>query len=162
VEIVAERVAAALDGLSQYPYVAGRLPRRGAGGPLGVVLVNRGSRARYDDGSRLRELVALAAARLDVPVAPAQAENTPRTIEVAARELHAAGARRIVVVPYLHHPGKVLFTNIIPAIDRAGAEHPDTRFYLAWTLCVDDRLVDLCVRRIAEAGLVVPALSAAV
>ncbi len=153
IDIIAERVAGALDGVCQYPYVARRLPRRGVDGPLGVVLVNRGSRRRYDDGSRLRELVDRTAARLGVPVEPAQAENSAQTIEVAARSLYAAGARRIVVVPYLHHPGKVLFVNVIPAIDRAGAEHPDARFYLAWTLCVDDRLVDLCVQRIGETGL---------
>lgn len=153
IDLIAERVAGALEGLCQYPLVAGRLPRRGATGPLGVVLVNRGSRRRYDDGARLRELAALTAARLGALVEPAQAENSAQTIEVAARALHAAGARRIVIVPYLHYPGKVLFVDVIPAIDRAGAEHPDARFCLAWTLCVDDRLVELCLRRIAETGL---------
>jgi sirohydrochlorin ferrochelatase len=152
IQIVAERVAGALDGLCQYPYVGGRLPRRGQAGPLGVVLVNRGSRRQYDDGARLRELVERTSARLGVPVRPAQAENSEQTIEVAADELYAAGARRIVVLPYLHHPGKVLFVNVIPAIDRAARAHPDCRFTLAWTLCVDDRLVDLCAERIAEAG----------
>jgi sirohydrochlorin cobaltochelatase len=156
IEIIAERVAGALDGLCQYPYVAGRLPRRGQSGPLGVVLVNRGSRQQYDDGARLRELVDRTAARLGVPVRPAQAENSAQTIEVASAELVAAGARRIVVVPYLHHPGKVLFVNIIPAINRAGQTHPDCRFTLAWTLCVDDRLVDLCAQRIAEAAARLP------
>jgi sirohydrochlorin cobaltochelatase len=151
IEIIAERVAGALDGLCQYPYVAGRLPRRGATGPLGVILVNRGSRRQYDDGARLRELTARAEARLAAPVRPAQAENSEQTIERAADELAALGARRIVVVPYLHHPGKVLFADVIPAIARAGQAHPDCRFALAWTLCVDDRLVDLCVQRIAEA-----------
>lgn len=150
IDIITERVAGALDGLCQYPYVAGRLPRRGQTGPLGVVLVNRGSRRQYDDGSRLRELADRTAARLGVPVRPAQAENSEQTIEAATAELVAAGARRIVVVPYLHHPGKVLFADIIPAINRAGQAHPDCRFVLAWTLCVDDRLVDLCVQRLAE------------
>lgn len=160
IEMIAERVAGALDGLCQYPYVGGRLPRRGATGPVGVVLVNRGSRKRYDDGGRLNELARRAAERLGAPVEPAQAENSEQTIEVAARALHAAGARRIVVVPYLHYPGKVLFVNVIPAINRAAEEHPDTRFALAWTLCADDRLVEVCVQRIAEIGSIEQAVMA--
>ncbi|MCC6626499.1 MAG: hypothetical protein IT340_03740 [Chloroflexi bacterium] len=159
IDLIAERVVAALDGLCQYPLVAGRLPRRGVAGPLGVVLVNRGSRRQYDDGERLRTLAARAEALLGVPVRPAQAENSERTIEVAADELATLGARRIVVVPYLHYPGKVLFADIIPAIGRAGIAHPHSRFVLAWTLCVDDRLIDVCVTRITESACA-PALTA--
>jgi sirohydrochlorin cobaltochelatase len=151
IELIAQRVAGALDGVCQYPFVAGQLPRRGTSGALGIILVNRGSRAEYDDGSRLRELVGRTEARLGLPVRPAQAENSDQTIEAAADVLVALGVQRIVVVPYLHHPGKVLFANVIPAIDRAGQAHPTCRFMLAWTLCVDDRLVDLCVQRINEA-----------
>lgn len=152
ISIIAERVEGALIGLCQYPLVAGRLPVRRASGPHGVIVVNRGSRAEYDDGRRLQQLAKLTAERLGAPVEAAQAEYSQQTIEVAARRLVAAGVRQIVVVPYLHHPGKVLFVNILPAIERASQAHPATRFLLAWTLCVDDRLVDLCVARIAAAG----------
>lgn len=152
IDVVADRVDDALRGLGQVALVGGRLPVRGEGGRLGVILVNRGSRARYDDGSRLRALCGLLQDRLGgAPVEPAQAERSPElTIENAARRLVEAGCERIVVAPYLHFPGKVLTVNVIPAVNRAAAAHPSRRFYLASTLCLDDRIVDVCVSRIAD------------
>lgn len=159
IEHVAGRVRGALRGLSQYLPVAGRLPSTRDRGRLGVVLCNRGSRRRFDPGDRLRELRALLQVRLrqefpDALVEPAQAENSDVTIEVATRALVAAGAARIVVVPYLHYPGKVLFADVGPAVRRAQAEHPAVKLYLAWTLCVNDATIDVCVDRIRETGLI--------
>lgn len=157
VEHVAQRVEGALRGLCQYKPVAGRLPSVRDRGTVGVVLCNRGSRRQYDPGDRLRELCAALAARLGpgALVEPAQAENGGEdlTIEAAARRLVAAGAVRVVVVPYLHFPGKVLFVNIAPAVQRAQAEHPGAKFYLAWTLCANDAAIDICVDRILQTGL---------
>lgn len=163
IEHVAGRVAGALRGLSQCLPVAGRLPDVRARGRLGVVVCNRGSRRQYDPGDRLRELCDRLRARLardepDVLIEPAQAENSEVTVEVAARRLVAAGARRVVVVPYLHFPGKVLAVNIVPAVRRAQAEYPAATFYLAWTLCVNDPTIDICVDRIRETGLLAPPL----
>lgn len=161
VEHVAGRVEGALRGLCQYLPIAGRLPSTRDRGRVGVVLCNRGSRQEFDAGERLEELCARLGARLglDALVEPAQAENSQLTIEVAARRLVAAGAERVVVVPYLHFPGKVLFVNVGPAVRRAQEEHPGAKFYLAWTLCVNDAAIDICVDRIHETGLVVtPAL----
>jgi sirohydrochlorin cobaltochelatase len=155
---VARLVEGALRGLCQYQPVAGRLPSTRDRGRIGVVLCNRGSRQRYDPGDRLRELCARLGARLgpDALVEPAQAENGGEdlTIEAAARRLVSAGAGRIVVVPYLHFPGKVLFVNIAPAVRNAQAEHPMAKFYLAWTLCANDAAVEICAERILETGLV--------
>lgn len=150
IDLLADRVDEALRGLGQLQPVGGRLPVRGEDGAIGVVLVNRGSRARYDDGSRLRELCARLGDRLGgVPVEPAQAERSEElTIERATARLVAAGCERIVVAPYLHFPGKVLTVNVIPAVNRAAAAHPGHRFYLASTLCVDDRCVEICADRI--------------
>jgi sirohydrochlorin ferrochelatase len=152
IDVAAERIEEALRGIGQVWPVGGRLSRVGEGGALGVVLVNRGSRARYDDGARLRELAGLLATRLgNVPVEPAQAENSRElTIESAADRLVGAGCARIVVAPYLHFPGKVLTVNVLQAVNRAAAAHPDRHFYLARTLCVDDRIVDVCLDRIAS------------
>ena len=61
-----------------------------------------------------------------------------------------AGCARIVVAPYLHFPGKVLTVNVLQAVNRAAAAHSDRHFYLARTLCVDDRIVDVCLDRIAS------------
>ena len=156
IEHVAERVEGALRGLCQYKPVAGRLPSTRDRGRVGVVLCNRGSRKQFDPGERLEELCARLRRRLGpgALVEPAQAENSELTIEVASRNLVAAGAERVVVVPYLHFPGKVLFVNVAPAVRRAQAEHPTAKFYLAWTLCVNDAAIDICVERILETGLV--------
>ncbi len=158
VEHVAGRVEGALRGLCQYKPVAGRLPSTRDRGRVGVVLCNRGSRKRYDAGERLEELCARLRARLgpEALVEPAQAENgePDLTIEVASRNLVAAGVERVVVVPYLHFPGKVLFVNIGPAVRRAQEEHPAAKFYLAWTLCVNDAAIDILVDRVRETGLV--------
>lgn len=158
VDLLAERVAEALRGLGQLLPVGGRLPVRGEGGRLGVILVNRGSRARYDDGSRLREICRCLSDRLDgVPVEPAQAERSPElTIGSAAARLVDRGCERIVVAPYLHFPGKVLTVNVIPAINLAAAAHPSQRFYLASTLCVDDRIVEVSAGRVMTSIHAVP------
>lgn len=153
---VAGRVDGALRGLSQYKPVAGRMPSTRDRGRVGVVLCNRGSRKRYDAGDRLLELCARLRARLgpDALVEPAQAERSELTVEAASRALVAAGAERIVVVPYLHFFGKVLNMNIAPAVRRAQEEHPTAKFYLAQTLCVNDAAVDILVDRVLETGLV--------
>ena len=155
IEHVAGRVEGALRGLCQYLPIAGRLPSTRDRGRVGVVLCNRGSRKQFDPGDRLEELCARLRARLgpDALVEPAQAENSEVTIEVASRRLVAAGAERVVVVPYLHFPGKVLFVNVGPAVRRAQDEHPRAKFYLAWTLCVNDPTIDICVERVLETGL---------
>lgn len=152
IDLLAQRVAEALAGLGQLLPIGGRLPVRGEPGRLGVIVVNRGSRARYDDGSRLREICRLLRQRLGgVPVEPAQAERSVElTIQNAASRLVAAGGERIVVLPYLHFPGKVLTVNVIPAVNQAAARHPGVRFYLASTLCVDDRLIEVCVDRLQQ------------
>lgn len=158
IEHVARHVAGALRGRSQYLPIAGRLPSTLDGGRLGVVLCNRGSRKQFDPGDRLVELCRRVRDRLSVEYAgvlvePAQAENSELTVETAARTLAANGARRIVVTPYLHFPGKVLFQDIGPAVRRAQAEHPNVKFYLAWTLCANDAAIDICVERLREAGV---------
>jgi sirohydrochlorin cobaltochelatase len=152
VAYVAERVTGALDGRSQCLPVATRLPSRRDRGRVGVIVCNRGSRRQYDAGGRLRDLCARLQVHLggDTLVEPAQAEygEPDLTIEAAASRLVEAGARRVVVVPYLHFPGKVLAVNIVPATRRAQATHPAAKFLLAWTLCVNDAALDICVERI--------------
>ncbi len=155
IEAVAERVQGALQGTAQFQSV---LPVRGAGGPLGVVLVNRGSRKRYDPGTRLEALAQALRERLgpQALVAPAQAENSVVTVEAAGRALIAQGALRLVVAPYLHFPGKVLADNVIPDVRRLRGDYPAVRVHLASTLCADDRLVEICFDR-ARAALAGPA-----
>jgi sirohydrochlorin ferrochelatase len=152
-ELVAQRVRDALDGTSQYLPAHG-LARRGASGRLGVVLVNRGSRKQWDPGDRLEALATLVRDQLgsDTLVEVAQAENSERTIEVAADALVAAGARRIVVAPYLHFVGKVLVKDVIPALERSRIAHPDVQYCLAWTLCVNQTGIDILDERVRDSG----------
>jgi sirohydrochlorin ferrochelatase len=150
IDVVVERIEGALQGTAQFQAV---LPRRGAGGRLGVVLVNRGSRKRYDPGTRLAEMAQMLRLRLgaEALVEAAQAENSPITVAAAGRALIAQGARRLVVAPYLHFPGKVLADNVIPDVQGLRHDFPEVRVYLASTLCADDRLVDICRDRAEEA-----------
>ena len=158
IAVAADRVCEALQGVGQLlPTAGGRLPRRDATGRVGVVLVNRGVRRQYDDGSSLAELCRLLRDALgttlgaDTLVEPALAENSPQTVEAAAARLVALGAARVVVLPYLHFPGKVLATSVAPATERARAANPGFNHYLASTLCVDDRIIAVCEERIRAA-----------
>jgi sirohydrochlorin cobaltochelatase len=152
---VASQVRGALRGICQYKPVAGRFPSSRDTGRLGVVLCNRGSRQEFDPGDRLRLLCWLLRDELggDTLVEPAQAEYSVTTIEVATERLIEAGAERVVVVPYLNFPGKVLFVNVAPATQRAQAEHPGVPIYLAPTLCVNQPAIEICVERVLETGL---------
>jgi sirohydrochlorin ferrochelatase len=102
----------------------------------------------------LRQLATLVGVELGdgTLVEVAQAENSTRTIEVAADALVALGARRIVVAPYLHFIGKVLSQNVVPALERSRQTHPAVQFTLAWTLCVNDTAIDILGERVRAAG----------
>ncbi|HVC79130.1 MAG TPA: CbiX/SirB N-terminal domain-containing protein [Chloroflexota bacterium] len=152
-QLVARRVADALLGTSQYLPAHG-LVRRGAGGRLGVVVVNRGSRAKWDSGARLEGLAALVRDELggDTLVGVAQAENSTNTIEAASDSLVSRGARRIVVAPYLHFIGKVLSKDVVPALERSRTAHPEVQFCLAWTLCVNETAIAILSERVRATG----------
>lgn len=157
IAVAADRVRAALNGAGQPSATAGHPPRHDEYGHVGVVLVNRGVRPQYDDGSRLNELCLLLRNALSEPlgaqtlVEPALAENSPQTVEATAASLIAQGAQRVVVLPYLHFPGKVLLESVVPATERAQAAHLDIPHVLAQTLGVDDRIAAVCEERIRAA-----------
>lgn len=152
VALAAQRGREALTGLGYHRPFAGRLAVRRSAEPLGVIVVNRGSRAEFDPGERLQIIAARVGALLDaVAAAPAHAEYARPTLVESAEAVVRAGARQVVVVPYLHFPGKVLFDNVVGDLERAARAHPAVRFTLARTLCLDARLVDICIDRIAEA-----------
>lgn len=158
VALAVERAREALAGLGYHRPFGGRLVARRSDAPLGVIVVNRGSRAEFDAGERLRTLAARVGAALGgVAAAPAHAEYASPTIAESVAAVVRAGARRVVVVPYLHFPGKVLFDNVVVDLERAARTYPAVRFTLARTLCLDPRLVAVCVDRIAAAlGRIAP------
>lgn len=130
------------------------LPRMGED-KLGVIVVNRGSHRQYDPGIRLRQLVSLVRGRLGegVLVEPAHAEYASPTIEEAASGLVGWGARLIVVVPYILFPGKVLYDNILPAVEGCRRKYSGAAFLVAETLGVDDRMVDIAAERVRAGGV---------
>ena len=122
----------------------------------GVVMVVRGSRPLYDSGENLQKLVTGVASIYhgNVPVEPAQAQFGFPTMEAAIASLAHSRVEVIVVVPYLLFPGKVLYDNIQPAIERARTTYPHIQFLLTDTLGVDDRMMDVAMDRLREVGVV--------
>lgn len=123
---------------------------------IGIVLVVRGSRPLFDSGEHLHRLVAGIADIYhgQVRVEPAQAQFGFPTIEAAIASLAERKAGVVVMVPYLLFPGKVLYDNIIPAINRARETYPNVQFILTQTLGVDDRMIDIALDRLREVGVV--------
>lgn len=123
---------------------------------IGIVLVVRGSRPLYDSGENLHRLVSGLedTYRGQVHVEPAQAQFGFPTIEAAIASLAERKVEIIVIVPYLLFPGKVLYDNIVPAVDRARETYPNICFILTQTLGVDDRMIDVALDRIREVGVV--------
>lgn len=121
----------------------------------GIVLVVRGSQPRYDPGENLCRLAAGLEDiyRGKVPVNPAQAQFGLPTIENAISSIIKREVEEIIVVPYLLFPGKVLYDNIIPAVDRAREMYPHVSFVLTPTLGVDDRMIDITLDRLREVGV---------
>jgi len=122
----------------------------------GIVLVVRGSRPLYDSGENLYKLVT---GMVDVyggkvRVEPAQAQFGFPTIEAAIASVVRQNVEVVVVVPYLLFPGKVLYDNIQPAVERAKESYPHIQFRLAKTLGVDDRMIDIALDRLREVGVV--------
>ncbi len=142
-DLVVEKINAALSN-------QGLRPSRGE---LGVVFVNRGSRLHIDPGAKLRRIASDLERKLGglAKVHHAQAEYASPTIKEASANLVASGCNVIVVMPYIFFPGKVLNDNIRPGMESAQKDHPNTRFIMAGTLGVDDRLVKVALKRAEEA-----------
>jgi sirohydrochlorin ferrochelatase len=153
IELCTERAAMALAGRALRWPDARRymLEQRG----VGIVLAARGSQPRYDPGIR-RDCLALwisMALGDGVQVRGCQAEYASPSVPEAIDALAAAGVQRVVVLPYLFFPGKVLYDNVIPDTERSRGRHPGLDIRVADTLGVDDRLIDLALTRAWDAAL---------
>ncbi|MBI4288734.1 MAG: sirohydrochlorin chelatase [Chloroflexi bacterium] len=144
VQMVKERVEAALVDVG----------RRGPG-TAGTILVTRGTPLEYGSADGLFELAVRVSAVYDgsMRVEPAQAQFASPTMESAARSLVEAGAEVVAVVPYLLFPGKVLYDNILPAVEAARHNYRNVEFRVAQTLGVDERLIDITLDRLREVGV---------
>ena len=117
----------------------------------GVILVRRGSRPEYDSGEELLELAKDISRRTGFPVEPAQAQFGYPTIAEAIQSLNMRSPDKIIVMPYLFFPGKVLYDNIIVDVNKARESYPHVEFCITSTLGVDDRLVDIARDKIQNA-----------
>ncbi len=151
VEICAERIAHALSG-ERMPF-SEALPYLLEQREVGVSLVARGSQPKYDPGTNRDRLAQLIDTALGsgVQVCAAQAEYASPTVPETIDALVEAGARKLVVLPYLFFPGKVLFDNIIPDLENGRRRHPRVDFRLTETLGVDDRMIAMVLDRAWEA-----------
>jgi sirohydrochlorin ferrochelatase len=84
-------------------------------------------------------------------VRPAYLELTEPSIPDAIDREVAEGARRIVLVPYFLHVGNHTRRDLPRLLAEARERHPGVDLVLADHLGIDERLVDLVVRRASAA-----------
>ena len=118
----------------------------------GIIIVDHGS--RRDESNRILERVAELFGqrfheRYDI-VEPAHMELAEPSIATAYARCVERGAGRVVVCPFFLGPGKH-WTQDIPALTAAAAaKFPHSRYHVAQTLGIDDLMLDLLDKRIAE------------
>ncbi|BDE07189.1 hypothetical protein WPS_24650 [Vulcanimicrobium alpinum] len=95
-----------------------------------IVLAGHGSRSA-EANAALEALAAQVAARLGSPVVPGFLEMTEPTIPAAIDGAVAAGARRVVVLPYFLHPGMHVRRDLVEIVEAARARHPGVTFELS-------------------------------
>jgi sirohydrochlorin ferrochelatase len=118
----------------------------------GIIIVDHGS--RQAESNRLLEEVATRFAgrfpRQYSIVEPAHMELAEPTIAAAYTRCVERGATRVIVCPFFLGPGKH-WTQDIPRLAAQAAKwHPHTTFCVAHTLGIDDLLLDLLAKRIAQ------------
>jgi sirohydrochlorin ferrochelatase len=117
-----------------------------------ILLVDHGSR-RPEANDQLREVAARLRARdPDRVVRIAHLELAKPTIAEGIADCVAAGAREIVVHPYLLAPGRHSRDDIPAEAERAARQHPGVRVRVSAPLGLHEKLVDVVLERIEEAG----------
>lgn len=117
-----------------------------------VLLVDHGSR-REEANSQLDALAERVRARLpDRFVQLAHMELAEPSIEQGVDACVAAGAQEIVVHPYFLGPGSHTRDDIPRLVAEATARHAGLRVAISEPLGLHDKLVDVVLARIEEAG----------
>ncbi len=115
------------------------------------VVLGHGSRA--PEASGLLEWVAQRlAARTGCLALPASLQFNRPTLTDCCRELAAQGARRIVIVPYFLYEGNHMQRDIPAQLAALRAELAGVELVLAAPLGADERLIEVLVKRILDAG----------
>ena len=127
-------------------------PTPSASPPLGIIIVDHGSRLEQSNqmlAQVARQFAERFAQRFAI-VEPAHMEIAQPSIADAYRACCQRGAQRIVVVPFFLGPGKH-WTRDIPRLAAAAAQDfPHSTFLVAPTLGIDNLILDLLAKRIAE------------
>jgi sirohydrochlorin ferrochelatase len=118
--------------------------------PRAILLVDHGS--RVDAANLLVAEVAdlLRARHPEAIVEIAHMEIASPTIAEGIARCVAAGAEEIAVHPYFLGPGRHTRESIPALVESAQADHPGIAIRITEPLGLDDRLVDVIERRIAE------------
>lgn len=122
-----------------------------AQGPVGVVIVDHGSR-KAESNEMLLEFAALyrrVTARTLVEVA--HMELAEPTIEQAVGRCVAAGARRVIVAPYFLSRGRHVQHDIPELVAAAAAAHPEVECVIAEPIGIDSLMAQLIENRVAAA-----------
>jgi len=117
-----------------------------------LVLVDHGSR-RPEANAQLDALAERVRARVsDRFVQVAHMEQASPSIEQAVAACVAAGAEEIVVHHYFLGPGNHTRVDIPRLVGEAAAQHPGLRIAISEPLGLDEKLVELVLARVEEAG----------
>jgi sirohydrochlorin ferrochelatase len=117
-----------------------------------VLLVDHGSR-RPQANQQLEALAERLRARLpDRLVVTAHLEIEPPDIGAGVDACVSAGAREVVVHPYFLGPGRHTAEDIPRQVADAAARHPELEIRISEPLGLHDRVLDVVVERIEQAG----------
>jgi sirohydrochlorin ferrochelatase len=115
-----------------------------------ILLVDHGSR-RAEANDQLEKIARLIRRRGHRIVIAAHMELAEPSIAAGVDACVAAGAREIVVHPYLLAPGRHSTTDIPELAAEAASRHPDVTIRVSEPLGVHEKLVDVVLERVASA-----------
>ena len=127
-------------------------PRESAGrGPAAILLVDHGSR-RAEANEQLEEIASRVRTREPNRIVRiAHMELAPPSISDGIAACVAAGAREIVVHPYLLAPGRHGSHDIPQRVREVAVRHPGVDVRVSHPLGIHEKLVDVILERVAEA-----------
>jgi sirohydrochlorin ferrochelatase len=118
----------------------------------GILLVDHGSR-RAEANALLEQVAAKLRERVpDRIVRVAHMEIAEPSIAQGIDACVAAGATEIVVHPYFLGPGEHTQRDIPRCVDEAARRHSDLRVRISEPLGLHEKLIDVVVARVEEAG----------
>jgi sirohydrochlorin ferrochelatase len=122
--------------------------------PIGIIIIDHGSR-NPQSNRLLHELIMRFAQKFSERypiVEPAHMELAEPSIATAYDRCVSRGADEVIVCPHFLGPGKHWQSDIPRLAREAARRHPHTRYRVAGPLGIDDLILDLLDKRIAQAS----------